>query len=118
MKNKIWLSSPHMSGEEINFVRKAFESNWIAPLGPNVNGFEDDLSQYCGVEYAAALVSGTSAIHLALIMLGVKNGDEVICQSFTFSGSANPVKYVGAHPVFIDSELDTWNLDHNYWKQQ
>lgn len=108
--SKIWLSSPHMSGEEIKFVNEAFQTNWVAPLGPNVNGFEQDLAGYTGVKHAAALVSGTSAIHLSLIMLDVKPGDEVICQSFTFSGSANPIMYQFATPIFIDSEEDTWNM--------
>ena len=111
MNPKIWLSSPHMGGGEFNFVREAFETNWIAPLGPHVNGFEDDLEAFTGVKYAAALSSGTAAIHLALIMLGVKAGDEVICQSFTFSATANPIVYLGAIPVFVDSEPETWNMD-------
>lgn len=111
MNSKIWLSSPHMGGEEIKFVNEAFNTNWIAPLGPNVNGFEEDLQYYTGVKNAAALSSGTAAIHLALIMLGVKHGDEVICQSLTFSASANPIFYVGAVPVFVDSENKTWNMD-------
>lgn len=102
-----------MGGEEINFVNEAFDTNWIAPLGANVDGFEKDLQDYTGVKYAAALSSGTAAIHLALIMLGVERGDDVICQSFTFSGSANPIAYMSANPVFIDSEKDTWNLDPN-----
>jgi len=111
MKNKIWLSSPHMGGEELKFINEAFDTNWIAPLGPHVNNFEKDLSEYTGVKYAAALSAGTSAIHLALIILGVKKDDEVICQSFTFSASANPIVYQGAVPVFIDSEKETWNMD-------
>ncbi|MFD2872514.1 DegT/DnrJ/EryC1/StrS family aminotransferase [Mucilaginibacter ximonensis] len=111
MNNKIYLSSPHMGGQEISFVKEAFDTNWIAPLGPNVNNFEHDLEQYTGAKYAAALSSGTSAIHLALIMLGVEAGDEVICQSFTFSASANPIAYQLATPIFIDSEPDTWNMD-------
>lgn len=111
MNTKIWLSSPHMSGHELEFINEAFATNWIAPLGPNVNGFEQDLAEYCGMKHAAALISGTSAIHLALIMLGIKSGDEIICQSFTFSGSANPIKYVGAKPLFIDSETESWNMD-------
>jgi dTDP-4-amino-4,6-dideoxygalactose transaminase len=110
MNEKIWLSSPHMGGEEINFVNDAFNTNWIAPLGPNVNGFEQDLQQFTGAKYAAALSSGTAALHLALIMLGIGPGDEVICQSFTFSATANPIVYQGAIPVFIDSEKDTWNM--------
>ncbi|ETZ24558.1 DegT/DnrJ/EryC1/StrS aminotransferase family protein [Pedobacter sp. V48] len=110
MNNKIWLSSPHMGDNELKYVTEAFETNWIAPLGPHVDGFEDDLVTYTGSKYAAALSSGTSAIHLALIMLDVKPGDEVICQSMTFSASANPIAYVGATPVFIDSEKETWNM--------
>lgn len=102
-----------MGGEEIKFVNEAFESNWIAPLGPNVDGFEKDLQDYTGVKYAAALVSGTAAIHLALIMLGVERGDDVICQSMTFSASANPIVYMSANPIFIDSEKETWNIDTN-----
>lgn len=110
MNPKIWLSSPHMGGEEFNFVKEAFDTNWIAPLGPHVNGFEHDLEAFTGSKYAAALSSGTAALHLALIMLGVQPGDEVICQSFTFSATANPIVYLGATPVFIDSEADTWNM--------
>ena len=109
--SKIWLSSPHMGGNEQKFVQEAFDTNWVAPLGPNVTGFENDLAQYVGNNsYVAALSSGTAAIHLGLILLNVKAGDEVICQSFTFSASANPILYQGAIPVFIDSELDTWNM--------
>jgi len=111
MNKKIWLSSPHMSGNEFLYVKEAFETNWIAPLGPHVNNFEKDLSDYVNVSHAAALSSGTGAIHLALILLGVTSGDEVICQSFTFSASANPIVYQGATPIFIDSEKDTWNID-------
>ncbi len=111
MKSRIWLSSPHMGDEELNFVNEAFVTNWIAPLGPNVNGFEEDLSKYCSVKHAAALSSGTAAIHLALIILGIKQDDEVICSSFTFSASANPILYQHAVPVFVDSEEDTWNMD-------
>jgi len=108
---KIWLSSPHMGGGELAFVNEAFETNWIAPLGPHVNGFEKDLENFVGGQYkAAALSSGTAALHLALIILGVKAGDEVVCQSMTFSASANPIVYQGATPVFIDSEEDTWNM--------
>lgn len=110
-KPKIWLSSPHMGGGEQKYVQEAFATNWIAPLGPNVNGFENDLESYLSDEvHVAALSSGTGALHLALILLDVKPGDEVICQSMTFSASANPIAYLGASPVFIDSELDTWNL--------
>jgi dTDP-4-amino-4,6-dideoxygalactose transaminase len=111
MNKKIWLSSPHMDGSELELVKDAFESNWIAPLGPHVDGFEQELANYTGTRHAAALSAGTAALHLALILSGVQPGDEVICQSFTFSASANPIVYVGATPVFIDSEKDTWNMD-------
>lgn len=107
---KIWLSSPHMGGTEQLYVQQAFDTNWIAPLGPHVDNFEKDLMTFTGAGAAAALSSGTAAIHLALIMLGVKQGDEVICQSFTFSASANPIAYQGAIPVFVDSEIDSWNM--------
>ncbi|MUU77196.1 DegT/DnrJ/EryC1/StrS family aminotransferase [Winogradskyella endarachnes] len=111
MNEKIWLSSPHMSGNEQSYVQEAFDTNWVAPLGPNVNGFESDLESYLKEDtYVAALASGTSALHLSLILLGVKHGDEVICQSKTFSASANPIVYQGATPVFVDSEKDTWNM--------
>lgn len=108
---KIWLSSPHMGHAEKGFVEDAFTTNWVAPLGPNVDGFEADLSSYTTVPYAAALSSGTAALHLALMILGIGKEDIVLCQSFTFSASANPVVYLGATPVFIDSETDTWNMD-------
>ncbi|WP_084626011.1 DegT/DnrJ/EryC1/StrS family aminotransferase [Flavobacterium soli] len=109
--SKIWLSSPHMGGTEQKFVNEAFETNWVAPLGPNVNGFEDDLEKYLNQEaFVGALSSGTAAIHLGLILLDVKAGDEVICQSMTFSASANPIMYQGAMPVFVDSEKETWNM--------
>jgi len=110
-KSKIWLSSPHMGGTEQKYVQEAFDTNWVAPLGPNVNGFENDLENYLNYEiYVGALSSGTAALHLGLILLGVKFGDEVICQSMTFSASANPIMYQGAIPVFVDSEVETWNL--------
>ena len=108
---KIWLSSPHMGGNEQNYVNEAFDTNWVAPLGPNVNGLEHDLESYLGHNVAVgALSSGTAAIHLGLVLLGLQAGDVVLCQSMTFSASANPFLYQGAIPVFIDSELDTWNL--------
>lgn len=111
MKSKIWLSSPHMGGAEQKYVTEAFETNWIAPLGPNVNGFEKDLELFLGSgTHVAALSSGTAGLHLALVLLGVKPGDEVICQSMTFSATANPITYVGAVPVFVDSEPETWNM--------
>jgi dTDP-4-amino-4,6-dideoxygalactose transaminase len=111
MSEKIWLSSPHMGENEFRFVKEAFDTNWIAPLGPHVDGFEQDLCAFTAAPHAAALSSGTAALHLALILLGVGPGDEVICQSFTFSASANPIVYQGATPVFVDSEMDTWNMD-------
>jgi dTDP-4-amino-4,6-dideoxygalactose transaminase len=107
---KIWLSSPHMGTAEQKYVQEAFDTNWIAPLGPHVNGFEADLQRYTGVAHAAALSAGTAAIHLALILLEVKPGDVVICQSMTFSASGNPIVYQGATPVFVDSEPETWNM--------
>ncbi len=111
MKNKkIWLSSPHMGENEFKYVTQAFDLNWIAPVGPHLNDFEKNLSKISDNKYVAALGSGTSAIHLALILLDVERDDEVICSSFTFSASANPIIYQGAKPVFIDSEMDTWNM--------
>lgn len=111
MKNKIWLSSPHMGGTEMNFVNQAFDDNWVAPLGPNVNGFEKDLENYLQDDIkVAALSAGTAALHLALIKCKVRPGDEVICQSLTFAASANPIIYLGAHPIFVDSEAETWNI--------
>lgn len=108
---KIWLSSPHMGGNEQKYIQEAFDENWIAPLGPNVTHFETDLEAYQQEDVlVAALSSGTAALHLSLILAGVKAGDEVICQSMTFSASANPIAYLGATPVFIDSEKTTWNL--------
>jgi dTDP-4-amino-4,6-dideoxygalactose transaminase len=109
--SKIWLSSPHMGGNEQKYVQEAFDTNWVAPLGPNVNGFENDLENYLGEDvHVAALSSGTGALHLALVLLGVEAGDEVLCQSMTFSASANPIVYLGAQPVFVDSEPETWNI--------
>ena len=109
--SKIWLSSPHMGGTEQKYVQEAFDTNWVAPLGPNVTGLEQDLESYLNKNvFVGALSSGTAAIHLGLILLGVKSGDEVICQSMTFSASANPILYQGATPVFIDSEMETWNM--------
>jgi dTDP-4-amino-4,6-dideoxygalactose transaminase len=109
--SKIWLSSPHMGGTEQKYIQDAFDANWVAPLGPNVNGLEQDLESYLGNQsHVGALSSGTAAIHLGLILLGVQAGEEVICQSMTFSASANPILYLGATPVFIDSEIQTWNI--------
>ncbi|MGF1532582.1 MAG: DegT/DnrJ/EryC1/StrS family aminotransferase [Bernardetiaceae bacterium] len=110
MNPKIYLSSPHLGENEQAFVQQAFDTNWIAPLGPNVDGFEADLQSYNEIEHAAALSSGTAALHIALTLLGVGPGDVVICQSFTFCGSANPIMYLGAEPVFVDSERSTWNI--------
>lgn len=108
---KIWLSPPHMGRNEQTYVKEAFETNWVAPMGPNVQGFEQSIEQFVGNNvHVACLSSGTAAIHLGLQLLGVGPGDEVLCQSFTFAASANPITYLGASPVFIDSEEDTWNL--------
>lgn len=111
MSSKIWLSSPHMGGNELKYIHEAFDANWVAPLGPNVNGFEEDIRKFLQSDVqVAALSAGTAALHLALIECGVGYGDEVICQSMTFSASANPIAYQGATPVFIDSEPETWNM--------
>lgn len=108
---KIWLSSPHMGGAEMNYIQQAFDENWVAPLGPNVNGLENDLEDFLGQKvHVAAVSSGTAALHLAMILLGVSTGDEVLCQSLTFSASANSILYMGAIPVFVDSEKSTWNI--------
>lgn len=113
MSEKIWLSSPHMSDEgyEQEYIKEAFDTNWIAPLGPNVNGFEEELATKVGAKHAAALSSGTAALHMALIAAGVGQGDIVFCQSLTFSATANPIIYQNATPVFIDSNFETWNMD-------
>ena len=113
MDKRIYLSSPHMSDEgyEQEYVKEAFDTNWVAPLGENVNKFEEELANYVGAKHAAALASGTSAIHLAFKALDVKEGDIVFCQSLTFSATANPIIYQNATPVFIDSERDSWNMD-------
>ena len=121
MENRIWLSLAHMGGREQEFIQEAFDTNWVVPLGPNVNAFEKALRDFLiengklKVEnegkQVVALSAGTAALHLGLILLGVGEGDEVICQSFTFSASANPIAYQGATPVFVDSEEDTWNMD-------
>ena len=117
-ETKIWLSSPHMGGTEQKYVQEAFDTNWIAPLGPNVNGFEDSIQSYLGQDKeVAAISSGTAGIHLALILLGIQRDDFVICQSFTFSASANPITYQGATPVFVDSERDTWNICPNHLEE-
>jgi dTDP-4-amino-4,6-dideoxygalactose transaminase len=108
---KIYLSSPHMGEKEFEFVKEAFDTNWISPVGPHIAAFESELAAYNQIEHCAALSSGTAAIHLALIILGVEQGDEVICSTFTFSGTCNPIAYQKAIPVFVDSESETWNLD-------
>ncbi|WP_375580841.1 aminotransferase class I/II-fold pyridoxal phosphate-dependent enzyme [Marivirga tractuosa] len=117
MNERIFLSAPHMGGDEIKFIQHAFDENWIAPLGPNVNGFEQDIQEYNNIPYAAALSSGTAAIHLALILLGVKNDDVVLASSFTFSATINPIVYQQAEPVLIDSEKETWNMDPELLEQ-
>ncbi|MDG1572743.1 aminotransferase class I/II-fold pyridoxal phosphate-dependent enzyme [Robiginitalea sp. M366] len=112
MQERIWLSSPHMGPEELSYVLEAFETNWIAPLGPNLTAFEAAIGDYLGGGVqVAGLSSGTAALHLGLELLGVGRGDTVLCQSFTFAASANPIVYLGAEPVFVDSESDTWNMD-------
>ncbi|WP_374442505.1 aminotransferase class I/II-fold pyridoxal phosphate-dependent enzyme [Epilithonimonas sp.] len=118
MKSKIWLSSPHMSGREMKYVQEAFDQNWVAPLGKNVDEFEDAIQRFLNEDkFVAALSSGTAALHLALIQLGVGYGDDVICQSFTFSASANPIKYLGANPVFVDSDPVNWNMSPIYLEE-
>ena len=112
--NRILLCLAHMSGQEMKYIKEAFDTNWVVPLGPNVNAFEEDLERLCGEgKRVVVLSAGTAAIHLALVNLGVGRGDEVICQSMTFSASANPIVYQGATPVFVDSERDSWNMDPN-----
>jgi len=111
MNKRIYLSPPHMGGDELDYIHQAFEANWIAPLGENVDGFEDDLTAYTGVNHAAMVTTGTAAIHLGLILLGVEEDDEVICQSFTFAASVNPIHYLKATPILVDSEPDTWNIN-------
>ena len=116
-KKRIWLSAPHIGDVEQKYVEEAFDTNWIAPVGPHINSFEKGLSKISKDFYVAALSSGTSAIHLALILAGVKENDNVICSSFTFAASANPIKYLGANPIFIDSEKETWNMCPNILRQ-
>ena len=113
MDKRLLLASPHMSDEgyELKYIHDAFQKNWIAPLGENVNEFEKAMSEFMGEGYPVALSAGTAALHLSMILAGVKSGDTVFCQSLTFSASANPVTYCGAKPVFIDSERETWNMD-------
>lgn len=112
MRSRIYLCLAHMSGEEQKFIKEAFDTNWVVPLGPNVNAFEEDLKQFVGGEREiVALSSGTAAVHLSLLACGVGPGDEVIVQSFTFCASSHPITYLGATPVFVDSESETWNMD-------
>ena len=111
---RIFLSPPHMGGNEQKYVQEAFDLNWVSPAGPHLEKFEKVISQYSGVPHVGALSSGTAAIHLALIILGIKAGDEVLCSTFTFSGSCNPIKYVGATPIFVESEAETWNMSPEF----
>ena len=111
MKKQILLSTPHIGEQEQKFVQEAFDTNWVAPIGPNVNAFEQEFSSVVGSQYSAALSSGTAALHLALKLVGVKPGDEVFCSTFTFIASASPITYLGAKPVFIDSDRSSWNMD-------
>ncbi len=111
MNQRIYLSPPHLTGEELDFVKQALDSNWVAPVGPAITEFETQLAEYHSLPNCLAVNSGTAAIHLALIVLGVKAGDEVICSTFTFSGSCNPIMYQSATPIFVDSERETWNMD-------
>ncbi|MBQ9641259.1 MAG: aminotransferase class I/II-fold pyridoxal phosphate-dependent enzyme [Bacteroidaceae bacterium] len=118
MRNRIYLCLAHMSGKEMKYIQEAFDTNWVVPLGPNVNGFEEDLKQFADpTKEVVALSAGTAAVHLSLIACGVKPGDEVICQSFTFSASCNPITYQGATPVLVDSEADSWNMDPQLLEQ-
>ncbi len=110
---RIYLSPPHLSGRELDYLREAVESNWVAPLGPQVDAFERELAELAGVPHALALSSGTAALHLALIVLGIGGGDEVVCSSLTFSASANAIRYTGAAPVFVDADAATWTIDPN-----
>jgi dTDP-4-amino-4,6-dideoxygalactose transaminase len=118
MQERIWLSLAHMGGKEQDFIQEAFDTNWVVPLGPNVDGFEEDLQEFLGEGvHVVALSAGTAAIHLGLVQLGVTQGDEVICQSFTFSASANPITYQGGKPVFVGSEPDTWNMSPRFLRE-
>ncbi len=117
MDEKIWLSPPHMGPNEQKYVQDVFETNWVAPVGPYIQRFEQQLATYNGIDHVAALSSGSAAIHLALIILGIQPGDEVICSTFTFAASANPICYLGARPVLVDSEPETWNIDPKLLKE-
>ena len=119
MDKRIYLCLAHMSGKEMGFIQEAFDTNWVVPLGPNVSGFEQDLEAFVGEnKHVVALSAGTAAVHLALVACGVGQGDEVMVQSFTFCASSHPMTYLGATPVFVDSEGDTWNMDPRCWKRQ
>ena len=113
MKQPILLSTPHIGEQELKFVKEAFDTNWVAPVGPNIDAFEQEFSQVVGSKHAAALSSGTAALHLALKLVGVQAGDEVFCSTFTFIASASPITYLGAKPVFVDSDRISWNMDPN-----
>ena len=114
MAERVYLCLAHMSGNEMKYIQEAFDTNWVVPLGPNVNAFEEDLERFTGEnKKVVALSAGTAAVHLAMVWLGIQPGDEVICQSFTFAASCNPIVYQGATPVFVDSEPGTWNMDPN-----
>lgn len=113
MSERIYLSPPHMSGEELELVKDVFADNWIAPVGPHLNTFEQQFAEYVGAKYAVALSSGTAGIHLALLTLGIEAGDEIIVSTLTFAASVNPIIYLGAKPIFIDSESTSWNMDPN-----
>ena len=118
MQNRIYLCLAHMGGSEMKYIQEAFDTNWVVPLGPNVNAFETDLEVFVGQnKKVVALTTGTAAVHLALLACGVQPGDEVIVQSFTFCASSHPITYLGATPVFVDSEPDTWNMDPELLKQ-
>ena len=116
--SRIYLSPPHLGAHEMEFVNDAIASNWIAPLGPHVNEFEKEFARYVGVPHAAAVSSGTAALHLALLLLGIQRGDEVLCSSLTFVATANPIVYEGGHPVFIDAERATWNMDPELLREE
>ncbi len=113
MNDRIYLSSPHIGADELRFVTEAFETNWIAPIGPHVNAFEQEFADLVGAEHAVAVTSGTAALHLALRLSGVGQDDEVLVSTFTFCASVNPILYQNARPIFVDSEAQSWNLDPN-----
>ena len=118
MNKRIYLSPPHMSGYEMDFIKEAFESNYIAPLGPQVNALEKEFAEYVGIKHCLAVSSGTAAMHLAMLVLDVGPGDEVFASTLTFIGSVNPIIYVGATPVFIDSDRKSWNMDPDLLEEE